>query len=61
MNVLELKDGRYYENGRRLNKQDYIEHFNHHDGYMVISCITNQLYRIRGDLRRRLIQCEDSH
>lgn len=46
-NILELKDGRWYENGKWLPKKDYIYHDSSHDGPSIISGITNQLYRLR--------------
>ena len=50
-NVLERRHGFWYENGRRLQRKDYIYHSNHQDGDMLISCITDQLYRLRGNVQ----------
>lgn len=44
--TLELRDGRWFENGRWLPKKDYIYHSTR-DGASIISCITGQLYRLR--------------
>ena len=44
--VLELRDGRWFENGKWLPKKDYIYHSSR-DGTSIISCITGQLYRLR--------------
>ena len=46
-NVLELKDGRWFENGKWLPKKDYIWHSSSNDGDSIISRITGQLYRLR--------------
>lgn len=45
--TLELKDGRWFENGKWLPKKDYIYHASSNDGPSIISCITGQLYRLR--------------
>ena len=45
--ILELKDGRWFENGKWLPKKDYIYHASANDGPSLIRCITGQLYRLR--------------
>ena len=45
--TLELRDGRWFENGRWLPKKDYIYHASSNDGPSIISRITGQLYRLR--------------
>ena len=46
-NTLELKNGRWYENGKWLPQKDYIYHASAKDGPSIVSGITNQLYRLR--------------
>ena len=46
-NVLELRDGRWFENGKWLPKKDYIYHDSSLEGPRIISRITGQLYRLR--------------
>lgn len=46
-NVLELKDGRWFENGKWLPKKDYTWHSSGRDGDSIISRVTGQLYRLR--------------
>lgn len=45
--TLELRNGKWFENGKLLLKKNYIYHANGKDGPMIISCITGQLYRLR--------------
>ena len=46
-NVLELRNGTWFENGKWLRKKDYIYHASGRDGPMIISGRTGQLYRLR--------------
>ncbi len=46
-NVLELRNGRWFENGRWLPKKDYIYRADCMDGSSIISGRTGQLYRLR--------------
>lgn len=44
---LELRDGRWFENGKWLPSKDYIYHANGREGSSIISRVTGQLYRLR--------------
>ena len=46
-NVLELRNGRWFENGRWLPKKDYVYKADCYEGSSIISNITGQLYRLR--------------
>lgn len=50
-NILVLKNGRWYENGKCLYKKDYIYHASASEGASIISCITGQKYRLNGKAR----------
>lgn len=47
-NVLERKNGSWYENGVKLSYQDYIFHSNAYEGTYVLSGRTGEKYRIGG-------------
>ena len=46
-NILELRNGRWFENDKWLPKKDYIYHSSGKEGSSIISCETGQLYRLR--------------
>lgn len=47
-NILELRNGRWFENGKRLSSTDYIFSSTSEEGSYIRSCVTDQLYRLRG-------------
>ena len=47
---LVYKNGRLYENGKYLPKKNYVFHADAHDGESIISLITGQKYRLRGNM-----------
>lgn len=46
-NVLEIRNGNWYENGKYLPKKNYIFHASCHDGESITSCVTGQKYSLR--------------
>ena len=46
-NKIVCKNGRWFENGKWLQKKDYIFHADSNEGEYIISCITGTKYRIR--------------
>lgn len=54
-NVLELHDGRWFENGRWLPKKDYIFRADCIEGSSITSCITGEVYRLNRHDRRVVV------
>jgi len=54
-NVLELRNGRWFENGRWLPKKDYIYKADCLEGSSIISRVTGQLYRLRNSNGRIVV------
>lgn len=54
-NILELRDGRWFENGRWLPKRDYIFNTDCLEGSSIISCVTNEVYRLNRNDRKVVI------
>ena len=54
-NILELKNGRWFENGKWLSRKDYIFKADCLEGSSITSCITDETYRLNRHDRRVIV------